>query len=152
MDPIALATLAAQTVVTAATTDVWDMTKRGVSRLLGRGDVNREQRTEQRLDRTHQQLQSVSSQELELARGDLEATWRIRLIDLLEEHPEAAGDLLALVNQIRAELPSSIIASADHSVAAAKDVNITASGGVAAGSIHGDVSLTNPRNPGLAEG
>jgi hypothetical protein len=153
MDPTALAMLAAQTVVAAASTDAWGMAKRGIARLLGRGDPQREQLVEQRLDQTQEQLRAVPGQDLELARADLEAAWRTRLVDLMEEHPDAAADLQALVEQIRAELPAAIAVAADHSVAAGRDMNITASGGgVAAGSIHGDVSPGNPPGPDPAQG
>ena len=150
MDPIELAAFAARNVVAAAATDAWDMMKRGIARLLGRGDLDRERLTEQRLDRMYQQLKSVSGYEFELARADLEAAWRTRLVDLVEERPGVVDDLQTLMDQIRAKLPSTIIEPPDHSVVADRDVNVTASGGIAAGSIHGDVSLANPRNPGSA--
>ena len=42
-----------------------------------------------------------------------------------------------------------VMSAADHSAAAGRDMNISASGGgVAAGTIHGDVSTGNPTNPG----
>lgn len=96
-DLTALAVLAGQTVVAAASTDEWGTTKQGVARLLGRGDQKREQLAERRLDQTRDQLQAAPGQELEQARADLEAVWRTRLGDLLEEHPEKAGELRVLV-------------------------------------------------------
>lgn len=152
MDPVALAALAAQTVVAAAATDAWGMAKRGMARLLSRGDLSRERLVEQRLDNTHEQLQAATGQELESARAGLEAAWRTRFVDLLEEHADVADDLQALVDQIQAGLPGGNVAAAGYSVAAGRDVNVTASGGgVAAGSIHGDVSSANPPSPGPAE-
>jgi hypothetical protein len=152
MDPAALAMLAAQTVVAAASTDAWGLAKRGVARLLGRGDPERERLAEQRLDQTRDQLQAPPGKELDLARAWQEAAWQARLADLLQEHPDTAENLRVLVDQIRAELPASV-AAADHSVAAGGDVNITASGGgVAAGSIHGNVSPPGPTLPGPAQG
>jgi hypothetical protein len=153
MDPTVLAVLAAQTVVAAASTDAWGMAKRGVARLFGRGDPERERLAEQRLDQTQAQLQAAPGKDLELARAGLESAWRTRLVDLLEEYPDAAGDLQALVEQIQAELPAQMAVAADHSVAAGRDVNITASGGsLAAGSIQGNVSRTNPTGPGPEQG
>jgi len=153
MDPAALAMLAAQTVVAAASTDAWALAKRGVARLLGHGDPERERLAEQRLDQTRDQLRAAPGQELDRARGQQEAAWQARLADLLQEHPDTAGGLQVLVDQIRAELPATVVAAADHSVAAGGDVNITASdGGVAAGTIHGSVSPPGPTHPGPAQG
>lgn len=153
VDPTALAVLAAQTVVAAASTDVWGAAKRGVARLLGRGDRQREQLAAQRLDQTRELLRAASGGELGLVRARQEAAWQLRLADLLEEHPEVAGELLLVVDQIRAELKAvGVVAAADHAVAAGRDVNIEAPGGVAAGVIHGNVSPPGPTGPGPARG
>ena len=37
------------------------------------------------------------------------------------------ADLRALVEEIQAQLPAGVVSAADHSVAAGRDVNITAS-------------------------
>jgi hypothetical protein len=149
---VALALLAAQTVVAAVSTDAWGAAKRGVAQLLGRGDAERERLAAQRLDQARDQLAAAPGQQAEQVRADLVAVWRTRLADLLEEDPEVAGDLQALVDRIQAELPVGAVAAADHAVAAGRDVNVTASGsGVAAGVIHGDVS-PSPTRPGPAQG
>jgi hypothetical protein len=149
---VALALLAAQTVVAAASTDAWGAAKRGVARLLGRGDSARERLAEQRLDQARDQLLAAPVQQLDQVRADLEAVWRTRLADLLEEDPDVAGDLQALVDQIQAQLPAGSVSAADHAIAAGRDVNITASGGgMAAGIIHGNVSPPDPTGPGPAE-
>jgi hypothetical protein len=145
LELLALAALASQTLVAAATTDAWESAKRGFARLLGRGDHEREELTERRLADTHEQLQGVPEPEREQARTRLEAAWQTRLIDLLEEHPDAAADLQLLIDRIQAELPSPAVSASGHGVAAGGDVNISASGGsVAAGTIHGNVSPSNP--------
>jgi hypothetical protein len=121
-----LALLAARTVVSAAATDTWQAAKRGVARLLGRGDPAREQLAER---------------------------WAGRLADLLEEMPGVEADLRGWVDQVRALLPAGVVSAAGHDVAAGRDVAITASGGgVAAGTIHGDVAPPGPRNPNPASG
>ena len=52
----------------------------------------------------------------------------------------------------RPELPAGAVSAADHSVAAGRDVNITASGGgTAAGVIHGNVAPPGPTPPGPAK-
>lgn len=149
LELLALAALAGRTVVAAAATDAWEMAKHGFARLLGRGDPAREQVAERRLAQTREQLQGTPGQELDQERGRLEAAWQTRLVDLLEEHPDAANDLQILVDQVQAALPAGVMSAADHSAAAGRDMNISASGGgVAAGTIHGDVSTGNPTNPG----
>jgi hypothetical protein len=105
------------------------------------------------LDQTRDQLRATPGQELEQARADLEAVWRTRLADLLEEHMEVADELQVLVDQIRSELPASAVSASGHGVAAGQDVNITASGGaVAAAVIDGNVAPPGPTDPGPARG
>jgi len=148
---IALAALAGNTVVSAATTDVWEAARGKFAQLLGRGDTARAKLAEQRLDQTRQQLQAVSGQELEKARTDLAKVWQVRLEDLLEEDPGVEADLRSVVEEVRALLPATVVSAADHSLAAGRDVNISASeGGVAGGVIHGDVAPPGPTRPGPA--
>src|SRR5215831_5581759 len=131
---IALAALAGNTVVAAATTDAWEAARRKFAQLLGRGDPKKEQLADKRLEETHQQLEGASGQDLEKAQADLEKVWQMRLQDLLEEDPGIEAELRALVDEIRAQLPAGVVSAADHSVAAGRDVNISAtSGGVAGG-------------------
>jgi hypothetical protein len=148
---IALAGLAGNTVVAAATTDAWEAARRKFAQLLGRGDAKKEELAGKRLEETRQQLERASGQELEKAQADLEKVWQLRLQDLLEEDPGAEAELRALVEEIRAQLPAGVVSAADHSIAAGRDVNISASdGGVAAGVIHGDVTPPGPTRPGPA--
>jgi hypothetical protein len=141
---IALATLAGNTVVAAATTDAWEGARRKFAQLLGRGDRDRTRLAERRLDQTRQQLEGVTGQGLERAQAELARTWQVRLEDLLEEDPSIEVDLRSVVDEIRAALPAGVASAADHSVAAGRDVTITASGGgIAGGVIHGDVVPPN---------
>jgi hypothetical protein len=134
--------------VTAATTDAWEAARRKFARLLGRGDPKKEQLADKRLEETRQQLAGVSGQELEKARAELEKAWQLRVADLLEEDPGVEAELRALVEEIRAQLPTGVVSAADHAVAAARDVNISADrGGTAAGVIHGNVT-PGPTQPG----
>lgn len=138
---LALAALAGNTVVAAATTDAWEAAKRKLARLLGRGDPRREQRTAERLEETRQQLDGLSGQELEKAQAEQGKAWQVRLADLLEEDPSVEAELRALLEEIRAQLPGGAVSAADHAVAAGRDVKIRASqGGVAAGVVHGNVA------------
>jgi hypothetical protein len=151
---IGLAALAGNTVVVAAATDAWEAARRKFARLLGHGDPGKEQLAEQRLEQTHQQLTAAAGgADLEQARAAQAQRWEGRFADLLEEDPDIEADLRALVEEIRALLPAGVVSAADHSVAAGRDVNISASGGgVAAGVIHGDVMAGNPPGPGPGKG
>ena len=145
---MALAALAGNTVVAAATTDAWEAARHKFARLLGHGDPNRTQAAERRLQDTYQHLAAASGAELESVRSALEAQWVTRLADLLEEDPGVEADLRAVVEEIRAQLPAGVVAAADHSFAAGGPVTFTASGrAVAAGVIHGDVTTGNPPRP-----
>jgi hypothetical protein len=150
---IALAALAGNTVVTAATTDAWEAARRKFARLLGRGDPDKTKAAERRLEDTHEQLANAEGADLERVQVALEAQWVTRLTDLLEDDPGVEAELRAVVEEIRAQLPAGTVAAADHAVAAGRDVNIKATGGgVAAGVIHGDVSAGNPPRPDPAKG
>ena len=125
MDLTALPLLAAQTVIAAASTDAWGAAKRSVARLFGRGDPDREQATERRLDLTAHELASATGPDRDEITGRLVAAWQVRLADLLEEQPQVAGDLETLVKQIQATLPPGSVTATDHSIAAGRDVNLS---------------------------
>lgn len=145
----ALASLAGTTVVAAAVTDAWETTRRGVAKLLGRGDKNLTELMETRLDETRSQLTAPPEAGIAQARALLADQWATRLGDLLEEDPEATTELQALIAQIQMELPAGAASAAEHSAVAGRDMNIKASGGsLAAGVIHGDVAPPGPFRPG----
>jgi hypothetical protein len=148
---MALAQFAGQTLAAAAVTDVWESARHRVARLLGRGDQRKTEVAQRWLDETHQQLTAAQGADLEPARATAARRWEGRFADLLDEDPAVEADLRALVEEIAAELPAGMVSAADHSVAAGRDVNITASGGgTAAGVIHGNVALPNPTSSGPA--
>jgi hypothetical protein len=145
-----LISLAANTVVAAATTDAWDATGRKLARLLGCGDPKKGQLAGKRLEQTRQQLEGVSGPELEQAQADLRKVWQVRLADLLEEHPELAAELRALVMKIRTQLPTEAVAAADQAAAAGRYVDISAlQAALAAVMLHGEVMPPDPTRPGL---
>jgi hypothetical protein len=151
--PEALVALAGNTVVAAATTDAWEAVRHKLARLLGRGDPEKEQLAERRLEETRQQLEGVSARELGEARADLERVWQIRLADLLEEDPGLEMELRALLEEIRAQLSAGTVAAADHAVAAEGDVNVSAlQDRVMAGVPHGIAAPPGPIGPGPVSG
>jgi hypothetical protein len=148
---IALAQWAGQTVVAAAVTDVWEAARHKVARLLGRGDQGKTEVVERWLDETRQQLTAAEGADLEPVRAAAAQRWEGRFADLLDEEPGVEADLRALVEEIQARLPAGEASAAGHSVAAGRDVNITASGGAtAAGVIHGNVASPDPTSRGPA--
>ena len=149
---MALAALAGNTVVAAATTDAWEAARRRFARLLGRGDPDRTSWRSGGWTRHASSSPGRPGADLEQARAVLAEQWAGRLADLLEEDPGAEADLRALVQEIQAALPAGMVSAADHAVAAGRDVNISASGGgVAAGVIHGNVAPPNPTYAGSGE-
>ena len=148
---LALTALAGQTVVDAAATDVWQKAERRYAQLLGHGDVAQTHLVEQWLEETHEQLAGQAGADMTLIRAALAGRWAGRWADLLEENPAAEPELRALVQEIQAALPAGTVSAADHAVAAGRDVNISAaSGGVAAGVIHGNVTPPDPTLRGPA--
>jgi hypothetical protein len=148
---MALAQWAGQTVAAAAVTDVWEAARHRVARLLGRDDPRKTGAAERWLDETRQQLTAAQGADLEPVQAAAAQRWEGRFADLLDEDPGVEADLRALVEEIAAQLPAGMVSAADHSVAAGRDMNITATGGaVAAGVIHGNVAPPNPPPPGQA--
>jgi hypothetical protein len=149
---MALAQFAGQTVAAAAITDVWETVRGRFARLLGRGDPRKTEVAEQWLAQTCQQLTAAPGSELERAREVQAERWAGRFADLLDEDPGLEAGLRALVEEVAAQLPAVAVSAADHSVAAGRDVTITASGGgIATGVIHGNVAPPNPPGPGPAQ-
>jgi hypothetical protein len=148
---VSLAGTAGQAVVTAAATDAWGTLRAGIARLLGRGDRDTTAAVERRLDDTGRELAETAQADLVVAQARVAAAWQARLADLLEDDPQAVAPLQVLLDQVRAMLPAGPVSASGHGVAAGRDVTITASdGGVAAGTIHGDVSPPGPTVPGPA--
>jgi hypothetical protein len=148
---MALAQFAGQTVAAAAITDAWEAVRGRFVRLLGRGDPRKAQVADQWLEQTHQQLTMAAAAELEQVREGQTERWAGRFADLLDEDPSVEAELRALVEEVAAHLPAAAVSAADHSLAAGRDVTITASGGgTAVGVIHGNVMPPNPTPPGSA--
>jgi hypothetical protein len=147
---MALVQFAGQTVAAAAVTDVWETARHKFARVLGRGDPRKTEVAERWLAETRQQLTATEGAALEPVRAAAVRRWEGRFADLLDEDPALEADLRAVVEEIAAQLPAGMASAADHSVAAGRDVSITAIGpGVAAGVVHGNVA-PNPTQPGPA--
>jgi hypothetical protein len=148
---VTLAQFAGQTVASAAITDAWEAARGRFARLIGRGNDSRTERAERRLAETHHQLAVTAGADLERARQAQAERWADRFADLLDEHPDLEADLQALTAEVAAQLSAPAVSATDHSVAAGRDMNITADhGSIAAGAIHGNVTLPGPTPPGPA--
>jgi hypothetical protein len=149
---VALAQFVGQTVAAAAVTDVWEAVRGRFARLLGRGDARKTEVAERWLAQTREQLTAASGDGLERAREAQAERWAGRFADLLDEDPAVEAELRALAEEVAARLPAGAVSAEGHSVAAGRDVTITASGGgVAAGVVHGDVTSPGPTLPGSAQ-
>ena len=135
----------------AAITDVCEAVRGRFAHLLGHGDTRKTEVAEQWLAQTRQQLTAAVGSGLDQAREAQAQRWAGRFADLLDEDPDVAAELRALVEEVAAQLPAPAVSAADHSVAAGRDVTVTASGGgTAAGVIHGNVAPPSPTPPGPA--
>ena len=149
---VALAQFAGQTVAAAAVTDVWESVRGRFARLLGRGDAGRTAAAERWLAQTREQLAAAApGAGLARAQEAQAERWADRFADLLDEDAAHEAELRALVAEVAAGLPAGVVSAAGHSLAAGRDLNITASGGgIAAGVIHGSVVPPGPTRPGPA--
>jgi hypothetical protein len=146
---LALAQWAGQTVAAAAITDVWEAARGRFARLLGRGNARKAEVAERWLAQTREQLTVVPGDGLERVREAQAERWTGRFADLLDEDPGVEAELRALVEEVAAQLPAGAVSAEGHSVAAGRDMTITASGGgIAAGVIHGNVAPPDPTQPG----
>jgi hypothetical protein len=146
---VALAQFAGQTVAAAAITDVWESVRGRIARLFGRGDARRAEVAEGWLAQTRHQLADASPVVVDEVRQAAAQRWADRFADLLDEDPGIEADLRALTEEVAALLPAGAVSAAGGSVAAGRDVNITAlGGGTAAGVIQGNVTPGNPTGPG----
>jgi hypothetical protein len=147
---VTLAQFAGQTVAAAAITDVWEAVRGRFARLLGRGDTHKAEIAERWLAQTREQLTAAGANARQL-QGAAAERWAGRFADLLDEDPSLERELRALAEEVAARLPAGSASAYGHSVAAGRDVGITASGGgIAAGVIQGNVSSPGPTLPGPA--
>jgi hypothetical protein len=145
---IALAQFAGQTVASAAITDLWESVRGRFARLLGRGDTRKTEVADRWLAQTREQLVVADPGAVEQAKKAAAERWASRFCDWLDEDPSLTDGLRALADDVAAQLPAGAVSPPGHSIAAGRDVNITASGGgTAAGVIHGNVNPPNPPNP-----
>ncbi|MBO4209666.1 hypothetical protein [Micromonospora echinofusca] len=115
--------------VGAAATDVWAAARTGVVRLFGRGGERRQELAGRWADETAAAVAGTPESERDAVRQQWAQTWQQRLIDLLDEYPEAADDLRAWTEAVRAGLPESQRAWVNTFVARDNAIQYNAPGG-----------------------
>jgi hypothetical protein len=113
---VALTVRAGRMVVDVAATDEWETAQCALAKLLGRGDANQVRLTEQRLADTREQLIGAAGTNDGPIRMALAARWAGRLADLLEEYPDAGGELQALLDEIGAVPGAEMASASNHAV------------------------------------
>lgn len=91
-----LVSRASEALITAAATPGWDDAKQALTGLLGRYDRDLD-RVRRRLDELHEEVRTATPPNQIRKLAALQIAWRTRLVDLLDEHPEAAEDLRGLL-------------------------------------------------------
>ncbi|WP_433220447.1 hypothetical protein [Microtetraspora malaysiensis] len=79
------------------TTDAWEEVKAKFAKLLGRGDIQQEERYEERLERSRVELTAATDDIAQEVRTSHTAAWRTRLVDLLEDNPQQEAELRELM-------------------------------------------------------
>jgi hypothetical protein len=100
----ALAMVGAAAIVSAMATDAWNGARDRVVELLRHHSPDRQAELGTRLETNAAQVERAG--DVERARGALAGSWQLELEDVLSRHPDAAEDLVALSERIRASPPA----------------------------------------------
>ncbi|WP_017595771.1 hypothetical protein [Nocardiopsis potens] len=145
-----VAAAGATALATAAGTQLWESAKNLIAGLFAHRGRRAEQNALDQLDQVRDRLAGAAPEEWE----KIEARWRDRLEDLLaelddSERDQAAEKITGLVQRVEEETGASV-RTGDGSMAAGRDITVTAEGGSVAGvgRIDGGVHLGNPPRPG----
>jgi hypothetical protein len=113
----ALAAAGAKAVVSSMATDAWHGARAGVAKLFrSRPDVG------DQLDSDAALLARQPVAEVDAVRDELAAPWRRRLLALLADHPDARGELTALIADIQRGLPAQPAGSVQHILVTGRSV------------------------------
>ena len=100
-----LAEKGAIAVVGALATGAFDAAREGIARLFGRLGGHRRSSAEKRLDVDEERVAEADDAERDEIRRDLMPMWRRELVKLLDESPEAARELVELLDVLDHALP-----------------------------------------------
>ncbi|MFI9585106.1 hypothetical protein ACIHCQ_25390 [Streptomyces sp. NPDC052236] len=106
MDPtlLILAGAGGTALVQAMTTDAWAAVRDSAARLLGRGDAGRESDALVRLDASQEAVAQAAPGTEETVHAAEGARWSARFETVLEEHPDRAALLRALLSLVEETL------------------------------------------------
>lgn len=96
----------AATVVAAMATDAWQSARTRAAALFGRGDEERRDLAAARLDRAAAEVEAADPAERDEVRQRVAAAWQVRLVDLLDDHPEAEAELRRVIEELSGRLPA----------------------------------------------
>jgi hypothetical protein len=99
----ALALTGAMTVVAAMATDAWQAARAGTARLFRHDGPARQEAAAVRLEADAALVARTDN--AERARRGLIPRWQLELEELLRDHADAAGEVQALVREVRSLLP-----------------------------------------------
>lgn len=141
---VALATSGATTLVTAAATDAWHEALAGFRKLFGHGDPERENLAEHRLTAAAAKIERADETTRDGVREAEASIWSTGLADLLEEEPDQAEALRALIGRVEALLPQAengrvaAIGTGHVETANSGGINIANSGAIRDITLHGE--------------
>ncbi|MBB6550089.1 hypothetical protein [Nonomuraea rubra] len=101
-----LAMTGAATVVAAMATDAWQSARTRAAALLGRGDEEQRELAETRLERAAAEVEAADPGDRDEVRRRIAAAWQVRLMDLVEAHPETEAELRRVIEELSGRLPA----------------------------------------------
>lgn len=105
-DPVTtLAMTGASTIVAAMATDAWQAARSAIVRLFSKGGGSLGEASRDRLDRAAAEVEAADLADRDAIRERLLSMWQVRLADLLEEYPDAGGELRRVIDDLRGRLP-----------------------------------------------
>jgi hypothetical protein len=99
----ALAAAGGTVLVGAMVTSAWQTVSKGVSGLFARTDAGRRADVQAELGDHLAMVERAADRDG--ARTKLAGVWQLKLAGLLQDHPEVAADLTALITEVHGELP-----------------------------------------------
>jgi hypothetical protein len=137
-----LADAGAAALVGAAGTDAWKGIRDGFVRLFGRRGTQAREVAGIQLDEVSEAAREIPGEDGDGLRV-LQRIWQQRLMDLLAERPEAAGELRTMIDGAARDTAGRVQVSVQR--------NVARSGGMVVGVQHGDVVIHKAAK-GLDEG
>jgi hypothetical protein len=113
----ALASTGSAALVTAMVTDGWEDLRARFARLFGRAKPEATDTAAARLEQSRTVLAALTGADLDRARAEQEIAWRTRLVDLLDEHPDAEQELRVLIGEVQARVIGSAGRVQQHAAA-----------------------------------